>query len=606
MPSMLAHAIASQAARGSEESNSDSDIDMIDNHASQSDQDDQENQSHQEDEDGQPSEDDEGNTTEGVLFPPTPTNTNLLLLMQNDFNETGFVHPDFLPPGFAPGLAFPDDDDLVETDSLTGDDSDEDDGNDEFNGDKVPPIAHFRLNLTALSQRYNMYVAAYRNTIHVSRVRSCVDNALPARPDLMFRPPMSQEAGKVGGYIDHNMPHQMNHLIIGDLGNEEILLLACDDGDKLRQGPLIDVSEVFGDKIDHDFFHHREYGYRFVLETGELGSNIPNVAFTNNADGDAIGILAVDISGKLWVLDIWSYDYPPHRFPRGWGVLVLPASSFLPTNTFQDSLGLSPAEAVYVRGKGCGYYIGTGKSVKHIKDNSVLHPWVRENRTHRFRLAPHWHGIEASVRWYNEKSDCCKEWTADQDEAADNPSEQVTLGVPINNSVNNTVILPDGSSVMRTYEKDIELVGGDQNIGIMFDNAIHQQIPPQTLLPFVQFSPERLSNLLHVPELCLVVAASLCGRVALITLTRPSNPHYSFKRGFRVEAILPKRTEEDHRIRPICLLLGVAIGPIPSVGGGNNRLLGDRRYRIMLHYYDHRILSYEVHRNSITGELSVT
>lgn len=33
------------------------------------------------------------------------------------------------------------------------------------------------------------------------------------------------------GYIDRSTPHAVNHLIVGDLGNEEILLVACDDGD---------------------------------------------------------------------------------------------------------------------------------------------------------------------------------------------------------------------------------------------------------------------------------------------------------------------------------------------------------------------------------------
>lgn len=33
------------------------------------------------------------------------------------------------------------------------------------------------------------------------------------------------------GYINPSNPHAVNHLVIGDLGNEEILVCACDDGD---------------------------------------------------------------------------------------------------------------------------------------------------------------------------------------------------------------------------------------------------------------------------------------------------------------------------------------------------------------------------------------
>lgn len=52
--------------------------------------------------------------------------------------------------------------------------------------DDFPRILQYRLNLTALSQRYNLYFTAYRNAIHVSRPRSCVTHSLPADPDLVL------------------------------------------------------------------------------------------------------------------------------------------------------------------------------------------------------------------------------------------------------------------------------------------------------------------------------------------------------------------------------------------------------------------------------------
>lgn len=159
--------------------------------------------------------------------------------------------------------------------------------------------------------------------------------------------------------------------------------------------------------------------------------------------------------------------------------------------------------------------------------------------------------------------------------------------------------------MIRTYDMAIELIGGDDdNPGIMMDYVIHQAKPSNVSVPPLAYSPERLAHLLHVPELSLVVAGSGCGRVALVTLTRPTNPRYSFKRGFKIEAVLPTAADEDHRIRPLCPLLGVAFGPIPSAGE-NDRLIGERRYRLMLHYYDLRILSYEVYRNIANQELSI-
>ncbi|KAJ2985464.1 hypothetical protein NUW58_g5515 [Xylaria curta] len=506
---------------------------------------------------------------------------------------------------------------------------------DDGSGDRVPTIACYRLNLTALSQRYNIYAAAYGDVIHISRVRSCVDHTLLKHPDLVLRIPRSDEAAIVGGHMDHANGHDMNHLVMGDLGDEEILLVACDDGDVLayysshiekallhsrfgnafhRTAPvepffhenvgisawglaihkksrliavgnnnhevhvfamaLVDTlrtsEELDEQRYEPPLFHtirkppgalalfdpefpsadritnivasirKRERGYRFVLETE--GNNLPNIAFINDSNGDAIQVLAVDIGGKLWVLDIWSL--------------------------------------------------------------SARTPW--ENQCYRFQRAPLWNVSDVYRDWYDSTRDHGGEWDARQDEAADK-----SLRLPLNpdkriEAESIPGITGDGSSVIRTYEMDIELVGDNDNVGIMLEDAIYQTKPHGSLMPHVPFPPERLANLLHVPELSLVVAGSLCGRVLLITLTRPTNPYYSFKRGFRVEAILPRKKDEDRHLRPICPLLGVAVGPIPTARGkfpadGPNEC----RYRIMIHYYDHRILSYEVYRNPMTSSLSI-
>ncbi|KAG4220355.1 hypothetical protein PC116_g31166, partial [Phytophthora cactorum] len=94
-----------------------------------------------------------------------------------------------------------------------------------------PRVATWRLNLTALSQVYNIYIVAYADKIYVSRPRSCITNSLPAEPDLILRPQASAMGIEVGGYLDNVFPHQVNHMIVGNLGEEEILLLAYDDGD---------------------------------------------------------------------------------------------------------------------------------------------------------------------------------------------------------------------------------------------------------------------------------------------------------------------------------------------------------------------------------------
>ncbi|KAI0523857.1 hypothetical protein F5B22DRAFT_420885 [Xylaria bambusicola] len=605
-----------------------------------------------------------------------------------------------------------DDTDVEEEDDDDSDDVDEDDVTDDSDSEDgvIPRIAPWRLNLTALSQRYNMYAVAYKNKVHITRIHSCVDHIVHTRPDLVLEPPASPEALNVGGYINPQMPHQMNHLIMGDLGNEEILLLAFDDGDvigyynfQIEQALLrIESGDALKESTSMKPFFHQNTGistwglaihaqsrliaagnnrnevhlFAFALTNHETpselltpgedkfhrslrnklettpgvldrdldaqqnrrdlyhhivfeipeGDNIPNVAFSGDADGNADKVLAIDIRGQLWILDIWSsrcecikglyetyalsdqirnpaaFTWAQLTIPRGWGVLVLPQSSFLPTNGFRDSLGLDPKEANYVYHEEYGRYIGIENAATHIKNNSSIHPWVK-NGLQAEHLPHIWpHMPSSRDKWYDAVKDRRQGWNATYDSVADSSLEPAFLYQHDTDDITSKfqkASLSDGSTVMRTYETSIEFVGTDRDVGIMFANAIDQIKPREGSVQGLHFPSARLAHTIHVPELSLVVAGSMCGRVALITLTRPLDSNYSFKRGFKVEAILPLKTDEERWLRPISPLLGIAVGPIPGL------TLGARRYRIIIQYYDHRILAYEVGRNNSTDELSV-
>ncbi|KAE8452243.1 hypothetical protein EG329_001710 [Mollisiaceae sp. DMI_Dod_QoI] len=93
-----------------------------------------------------------------------------------------------------------------------------------------PEVQGWRLNLVALSARYNLYFAATVDKIQVFIPRD-VRNTISGLPDLVLDLPISQRALEVGGSLDPDLPHSVNNMKIGDLGNLEILLVACDDGD---------------------------------------------------------------------------------------------------------------------------------------------------------------------------------------------------------------------------------------------------------------------------------------------------------------------------------------------------------------------------------------
>jgi len=135
---------------------------------------------------------------------------------------------------------------------------------------------------------------------------------------------------------------------------------------------------------------------------------------------------------------------------------------------------------------------------------------------------------------------------------------------------------------------------------------------------------KRLSMLAWVPELALVAVGSQAGRVMLVSLVKSSSklsPNlYSEKAKagggkadtkstshlcFCIEKVLPSNEEEKRSLRPDCPLFGIAIGPLQEVIRDDDLKLKDEQrrssenaYRLVLHYRDHTILSYQVRRPS--------
>ena len=90
-----------------------------------------------------------------------------------------------------------------------------------------PPLAAWRCNLTALSYRYNLYFIATREGVAVYQPEFPFQK-LHQKPQLNIPPTLANATA--AGYIDEWRPHGINHLMVGDLGSEEILLVATDSG----------------------------------------------------------------------------------------------------------------------------------------------------------------------------------------------------------------------------------------------------------------------------------------------------------------------------------------------------------------------------------------
>ena len=91
----------------------------------------------------------------------------------------------------------------------------------------APPVSHWRNNLTALSQRYNLYFIATESSIAVYKPNFPFQT-LGGNPCLTIPPTVEQADAE--GYIDTRHKHTINQIIVGDLGTEEVLLVATDSG----------------------------------------------------------------------------------------------------------------------------------------------------------------------------------------------------------------------------------------------------------------------------------------------------------------------------------------------------------------------------------------
>ncbi|KAG6122764.1 hypothetical protein E4U13_001300 [Claviceps humidiphila] len=185
--------------------------------------------------------------------------------------------------------------------------------------------------------------------------------------------------------------------------------------------------------------------------------------------------------------------------------------------------------------------------------------------------------------------------------------------------------------MIRTYEREFEMQPLDENpspesgslheFGVLCPKILTMAFPPGSDVRHHFRSTNRLSMVVHIPELFLIVMGSPTGRVILVTPTRLRQPirkpdgilHY----GLRVDWVLPHGSEDAVIRNDSRPLHGMAVGPVQEYG-----LMGDdgvakqrgiaaaaaakpRRYRLMMHYRNHDILTYELSREEETGKVCI-
>ena len=189
-------------------------------------------------------------------------------------------------------------------------------------------------------------------------------------------------------------------------------------------------------------------------------------------------------------------------------------------------------------------------------------------------------------------------------------------------------------NLLQTSETDIHLLfqmfeaaaspTGWATYRLSYSNqTIHQHIhegPDTYLLSQI----ERLNMILQISELGLVIVGNQVGRMIVVPTSRFEKmlttigvgiltmirtlPQDEY--GFKTEAILPFKSQEEKGLRPKKVLMGVAVSPVQgqqkerrilSDNGGKgyksrNPLTASKRFRLVMVYCDHTILSYEISR----------
>lgn len=92
----------------------------------------------------------------------------------------------------------------------------------------LPQLATHRINLAVLSQRYNLYVVASGSSLLLLQPTG-PEHETQGDIQCQFKLPVTRP--DLPGYLSAANPHFVNNIIVGDLGEEEIILCACDDGD---------------------------------------------------------------------------------------------------------------------------------------------------------------------------------------------------------------------------------------------------------------------------------------------------------------------------------------------------------------------------------------
>jgi hypothetical protein len=144
--------------------------------------------------------------------------------------------------------------------------------------------------------------------------------------------------------------------------------------------------------------------------------------------------------------------------------------------------------------------------------------------------------------------------------------------------------------ILHSSVKNVYLHQPTEGPIVGFAGATHQNLPSKYSRLNIF---ERFNMIAYIPSIGIIVLASQKGRAVVLSLTKFQTTY-----AMRIDRILPLSYQEDRMERPFSPLLGIAVGPIQ----GTEHLPEDqKRWRLLMTYYDHTIFSYEIKRGRETA-----
>lgn len=103
--------------------------------------------------------------------------------------------------------------------------------------------------------------------------------------------------------------HRKSRLIAVSSNRREVTVFAFALDHSTQRGQE-DQPEVLAREGPAAFVRKRSKNWRIVLALGPHASNVPNICFIDDEQGEAEKVSAIDIDGFTWIADIWNAGQP--------------------------------------------------------------------------------------------------------------------------------------------------------------------------------------------------------------------------------------------------------------------------------------------------------